>query len=315
MRRSLPFLALLLATTASCGQADRSMPRSQSDQAAESSNAAADMSFSAEEGSAPRTAQSRAAAGPNVAPTAAPGVAFNYRYAFQLQPQHISAVQERHAQMCEQLTIARCRITGMLYRVVNNGRDIEAMLALKVHPAAARHFGRDAVGVVVGAEGMLTESEITGVDIGSSIQAAGRSLAELQVELERIEARLRAMGAGAQKSQLEYEAGQLRQQIRDLRESRTQQQETLATTPMVFHYGSGAYAPGFGQGPSLKQALQRAGDDLLYSLNILLVVLVRLLPWALAILLGWLGFRFVRRRWFPKAAPGAPAPETAAAAG
>ncbi|HYI64890.1 MAG TPA: cell division protein ZapB [Allosphingosinicella sp.] len=306
MRRSLPFLALLLAATASCGQADRSMPPSPSDQAAESSNAAADMSFSAEEGSAPRTAQSRAA-GPNVAPTAAPGVAFNYRYAFQLQPQHISAVQERHAQMCEQLTIARCRITGMLYRVVNNGRDIEAMLALKVHPAAARHFGRDAVGVVVGAEGMLTESEITGVDIGTSIQAAGRSLAELQAELERIEARLRAMGAGAQKSQLEYEAGQLRQQIRDLRESRTQQQETLATTPMVFHYGSGAYAPGFGQGPSLKQALQRAGDDLLYSLNILLVVLVRLLPWALAILLGWLGFRFVRRRWVRSPADTTPA--------
>lgn len=305
MRRSLPFLVLLLATTASCGQADRSMPPSPSDRMSDSSNAA-DMSISAEEASAPSAARSRTAAGPNVAPTAAPGVAFNYRYAFQLQPQHISAVQERHAQMCEQLTVARCRITGMLYRVVNNGRDIEAMLALKVHPAVARHFGRDSVAVVVGAEGMLTESEITGVDVGSSIQAAGRSLAELQVELERIEARLRAMGAGAQKSQLEYEAGQLRQQIRDLRESRTQQQETLATTPMVFHYGSGAYAPGFGQGPSLKQALQRAGDDLLYSLNILLVVLVRLLPWALAALLAWLAIRPIRRRWFAPSAAAAP---------
>lgn len=295
MRRSLPFLVLLLATAASCGQPSSS-PSNQMSSAPE----AAEMSMDA---AAPETAQSRAAAGPNVSVTAAPGVAFNYRYAFQLQPQHIAGVQERHAQMCEQLTIARCRITGMRYRVVNNGRDIEAMLALKLHPAVARHFGRDGVGVVVAAEGMLTESEISGTDVGSSIQAAGRGLAELQAELERIEARLRAMGAGAQKSQLEYEAAQLRQQIRDLRESRTQQQETLATTPMVFHYGSGAYAPGFGQGPSLKQALQRAGDDLLYSLNILLVVLVRLLPWALAALLGWLAFRAARRRWFPKAPP------------
>ena len=48
------------------------------------------------------------------APTAAPGVAFNYRYAFRLAAPRIAEVQEQHAQMCERLTVARCRITGML---------------------------------------------------------------------------------------------------------------------------------------------------------------------------------------------------------
>jgi len=135
------------------------------------------------------------AAGPNVGPTAAPGVAFSYRYAFRLGAARIAQVQERHAAMCERLTVARCRITGMLYRVAGE-RDIEAMLALKVDPAGARHFGREAAGVVVQAEGMLTESEIGGTDAGAAIQAAGRNLAELEAELARLEARLRRSTAG-----------------------------------------------------------------------------------------------------------------------
>ena len=85
--------------------------------------------------------------------------------------------------------VARCRITGMYYRVVND-RDIEAMLAFKLDPALARLFGRQGVEAVVRAEGMLTESEISGTDVGTAIRAAGRSLAELQADLARIEARL-----------------------------------------------------------------------------------------------------------------------------
>jgi hypothetical protein len=201
--------------------------------------------------------------------------------------------------MCEQLTIARCRITGMLYRVVNE-RDIEAMLALKLDPAIARRFGREGVEAVVRAEGMLTESEITGTDVGTSIRAAGRSIAELTAELERVEARLRTAGRAA-RPELEYQAQQLREEIRALRESRTAQQETLATTPMVFRYGSGDLVPGFAQRPTLGQTLRDAVDSFLDGAHILLIILVTLLPWALAGLLGWLGFRFVRRRWFPRA--------------
>src|SRR4051812_40828858 len=54
-------------------------------------------------------------AGSSVDPTAAPGVAFNYRYAFHVPAVRLAEVQERHAQMCERLTIAHCRITGLLY--------------------------------------------------------------------------------------------------------------------------------------------------------------------------------------------------------
>ena len=67
--------------------------------------------------------------GPNVAVTAAPGVAWAYRYAYRLPNARIQAVQEEHAAMCERLGVARCRITGMHYALVNE-TDIQGSLEL-----------------------------------------------------------------------------------------------------------------------------------------------------------------------------------------
>ena len=311
MRRSIPFLVLLLATTSCSRGPDRSgsAPSDQMSNAAAESTA--DMAAPPGMGAEGRASRE---AGPNVGPTAAPGVAFNYRYAFRLAAPRISEVQERHAQMCERLTVARCRITGMHYRVVNES-DIEAMLAFKLDPAAARHFGREAIGVVVQHEGMLTESEISGVDVGTSIRAAGRSLAELEAELARIEARLRQGVSASERERLDYEAQQLRAQIRAVRESRDTQQESLATTPMVFRYGSGDLVPGFAPRPTLRQALDDAGQSFLDGVYILLRIVIALLPWALTLgLIAWI-VALVRRRWFPKKTPPAPTPaETEASA-
>ena len=95
----------------------------------------------------PRTsrvgATAEQAAGPNISVTAAPGVAFNYRYAYRLPNARISAAQETHATMCEKLGITRCRITGMRYSLVNE-RDVSASLEVKLDPAIARNFGKDA---------------------------------------------------------------------------------------------------------------------------------------------------------------------------
>lgn len=291
MRRSLPLLVLLLATVAGCGRApDRSGPSSQSGPSPAAESAQAPMV----RGEANRDA------GPNVGVTAAPGVAFNYRYAFRLPPTRIAEVQEQHAQMCERLTVARCRITGLYYRV-NNSHDVEAMLAFKLDPAIARRFGRDALAPVLGAEGALQESEITGTDVGSDIHAANRSIDELQADLARIEQRLRTPNIDPdEKSRLEDEAQQLREQIRAVSAQREEQQQSLATTPMVFRYASGE--------PTLGQAMQDTGASFLDSAYILLRVFIALLPWLVAAGLVWALVAYVRRR----IRRGRPAPEAPA---
>src|SRR5881628_1327936 len=91
-------LALVLAAAA-CGRA----PEHGGGGGGGGSTAEADRSSSDE----------RAAAPAGIAPTAAPGVAFNYKYAFRLPAERITAVQEEHAEACEKLGVARCRITGL----------------------------------------------------------------------------------------------------------------------------------------------------------------------------------------------------------
>lgn len=295
MRRSLPFLVLLLATAAACSKS--SPDRSDLSEPRQGSNAAAGMDVS--EAAAPGSRASRDG-GPNVGVTAAPGVAFNYRYEFRLPPIKIAEVQEQHAQACEHLTVARCRITGMYYRV-NNEHNVEAWLAFKLDPAAARQFGREGVAAVLGAEGSLSESEISGTDVGTEIHAANRSIAELQGELQRIEAQLRAPRLDLdEKARLEDQAGQLREQIRAGTAQRDEAQASLATTPMVFRYASGE--------PTLGQSLQDAGGTFLDSAEVLLRILIALLPWAVAAGIIAAITLFVRRRWFPRK----PASETEA---
>ena len=292
MRRSLPFLVLLLATAAACSKSnsDRSGP---SEPQAQTSNAAA--RYDTSESAAPAAARASRDGGPNVGVTAAPGVAFNYAYAFSLPPTRIAEVQEQHAQMCEHLTVARCRITGMFYRV-NNAHNVEAMLAFKLDPAVARIFGREGTEAVVRAEGSLTESEITGTDVGTQIHAANRSIAELQGDLQRIEAQLRAPNLDVdEKARLEDQAQQLRESIRAGSAQRDEAQASLATTPMTFRYASGD--------PTLGQSLQDTGDSFLSSAAVLLRIVIALLPWALAATLIAGIVLLVRRRWFPKKAP------------
>jgi hypothetical protein len=303
MRTSLGLVALLLVTASCSGQPqrDRESPGggTSSSSASNSAEATSDLS------SAPAERAGAAGAGPNVSPTAAPGVAFNYSYAFRLEAQRIAQVQEQHAALCEQLGTNRCRITGMLYRVRNES-DIEARLSFKLDPSIARRFGREGVNLVTRAEGMLVESEITGTDVGSTIRQAGRSIAQMNEDLRRLEARLAGRLSQGERENLEYQAQQLRDSIRAAQENRQDAQESLATTPMTFVYGSGDLVPGFDTRRPIRDALDQAGRNFIDGVAVLFVVAVTLLPWALLALLIWLAIRFVRRRWFrasPEAAP------------
>ena len=237
------------------------------------------------------------AGGPNIGVTAAPGVAFNYQYAFRLTNARIAIAQEAHAGMCEKLGVARCRITGMRYALVNE-RDVSASLELKLDPAIARQFGKDATKVVTDAEGMLVEQQISGVDAGSSIERANRGRAELQDELDRVNRELARSGlSSVVRDRLLSEAASIRAQIRGLGEQKEADEESLAKTPMVFNYGSGRTIPGFDEPQPLTDAFGRAGYNFLSAIGFLIVAIATLLPWVLLTALGVWGYRRAGRRW------------------
>jgi hypothetical protein len=246
------------------------------------------------------------ASAPGVSVTAAPGVAFDYRYAFRLPGNRISAVQEAHAQACEKLGLDRCRITGMRYRLVDQ-KDVQAMLALRLDPKVARQFGKDATETVKKADGMLVDQEITGEDVARRISGASRSAAELREELGRIEAELARpvpmirgnvapQAAVDRQSQIDRAAA-IRQQLRSLTERKGADEEALAGTPMVFNYGSGSVVPGFDVRSPLRDALQQAWDNFVGGFAAIVVILITLVPWVLVLLAAVWAFRFARRRW------------------
>jgi hypothetical protein len=245
--------------------------------------------------------QSADGAGPNVSVTAAPDVAFNYRYAYRLANARIQAAQEVHAQMCEKLTIARCRITGMRYSLVNE-RDISASLELKLDPAIARQFGKDATKVVTDAQGMLVDQQITGTDLAPTIVGANRGRAALQDELDRMNRELARPGlSNIIRDRLLSDASQVRAQMRGLAEQRTAAEETLATTPMAFYYGSGSTVPGFDDERPIARALERAGANFQGAIGFLIIAGATLLPWALlAGLLIWLWRRLQIGAWLSR---------------
>lgn len=275
MRKCLTVATILLL--ASCGQGGEPTP--------------SDQSYATSESTDQQAAEAGRAVPPDIAPTSAPGVAFDYRYVFRLPSLAIGPVQEQHAQACEKLGTDRCRIVAMRYTLVDED-DVQAELSFKLDPALARAFGRQGIEAVSRAEGLLTHAEITGTDVGAQIAAAARTQAQMREELERIEARLAQGGVpAAERAELQAQAAQLRQSLRGRETSQAERREMLANTPVHFTYRAGD------TGGPLAQALDRSGENFVSGLAAILVVLITLLPWAVAILLIWLAGRWLRRRF------------------
>lgn len=303
MRRSLPVLALLLATTACGGGTDHIS--NTSGLAGQSENAAEAMTDSASETSlppafpAPRGRVTRET-GPDTDPSAAPGVAFEHSYAFRLEAERIAQLQQEHQRLCQHYGPS-CRITGVDYRAVND-EDVEASLSFLVDAQIAGQFGRESVRAVEAADGTLAGNAITGTEIGTAIKANVGNLEALQAELARVEARLARPKIGRrERARLSGERRELRAQIAELSATTAGQEQRLAMTPMEFRYGSGAFAPGPAPRQTVAGAAGNAAESFLGGLNMLAIVFVTLAPWLLMLLLIWAGIRFVRRRMHPVA--------------
>jgi hypothetical protein len=236
-------------------------------------------------GGGDKSASADVAAPGGIAPTAAPGVAFNYKYAFRLPSERISAVQEEHAQACEKLGLARCRITGMYYHLTGE-RDVEARLDFKLDPAIARAFGKEGIAAVSHADGRLVTSEITGNDVGTQIDAANHEEAQQGDILRRIEAQLaRSDLKGPERVELQRQARQIREEIAASRAGKAEKQESLARTPMSFAYEAGDMAPG------VRRSLSVGFANLVAALEWMLLAAITLLPWILLAGLAWFGWR------------------------
>ena len=151
MRVSLALAGLAALALAGCGDANKSGPDGPDSTPTTSANSSEAVTYDVAEAGPLATTRDPGNAPPHISPDAAPDVAFGYRYNFGLPGDRIASVQQRHAALCEEMGVARCRITGMTYTGRDNdvrrgvGRDLRRGVA-----GAARHRGRAGFGDVVG---------------------------------------------------------------------------------------------------------------------------------------------------------------------
>lgn len=245
-------------------------------------------------------AASDTAGAPGIAVTAAPGVAFNYRYGFRLPPRAIAAVQEAHASTCEKLGIARCRITGMDYRVVGEN-DIRGSLRFKLDPKIARAFGKRGIDIVQDAKGTLVSAEITGTDAAEAIERAGGTQAEAAAAVARADAALARSDASAEeRTELQRQRAAAATAARDAAATAADNRASLARTPMTFDYESGDAVRGFDTSAPLTSALDTMVASGQVTLAVLLGIVAIFGPPAIVFVIGLLLWRRMRRpiaRW------------------
>jgi hypothetical protein len=214
---------------------------------------------------------------PDISPSAAPGVAFNYAYEFSLPDDRIAATQEAHASACENLGLARCRITGMSYSVDQN-EQVTAELDLKLDPTIARQFGKSAQQIVVGDDGKLIRLDIGSSDEGQAIEQASTQKTDTSVQIAQLQQELTKTKPGS------ATRANLLSQIQDLQQQTAKQSQVIATsqaalanTPMEFHYYGRGGVPGF-RGNPLRQAWHTLVTTIVMIVGILLQALAVLIP-------------------------------------
>ncbi|HWI85140.1 MAG TPA: hypothetical protein VNT42_02290, partial [Sphingomonas sp.] len=147
----------------------------------------------------------KATSGPDIAPTAVPGVALAYAYAFLLPVENVAKVQEQHATQCEALGVTRCRITGMEYHAER--RQIWGTLSFKLAPGDARQFGKQGLNAVTQSGGMLSEAEINSTDAGTMVASADQDTASVTSEQAEIARQLsRPKLSSTERTQLQQRA-------------------------------------------------------------------------------------------------------------
>lgn len=198
--------------------------------------------------SGPSTATRDASETPEIAPSAAPGVSFNYDYRFRLPDSRISATQEAHAAACEQMGLAKCRITGMSYSL-DRDENVSAGLSLKLVPGLARAFGKSASRLVEKNDGRLDSLHIGSNDEGERIGGAIRERASITDRIAKIEAELARARDSDNRAALIQQLDALRAEASRQTSTIAESETALANTPMTFtYYGEGG-APGFRGNP------------------------------------------------------------------
>lgn len=219
-------------------------------------------------------------AAPDISPTAAPGVAFDYAIRLGVPDMRISALQEQHADACEKLGLARCQIVGMRYELLDEDR-VRGQLRFMLTPDITRNFAKSAIETAQRADGKLIWSEFNGKEVQTAIDASQQRSQDVKSRIDAIERELAGKGLSRdRRASLSDEAARLRQQLTGERQERQANERLLAKSPLTIDYvGSREYG---------RTPLSQIADEALDAGRSSLVLLFTMFVYFFTVLLPWL---------------------------
>ncbi|GAB5347968.1 DUF4349 domain-containing protein [Alteriqipengyuania sp. 357] len=241
------------------------------------------------DGSAPETASI-----PEI-PAAAPKIAYVYSYGFRVPREEIAPLQERHADMCENLGPLTCQVRSL----EQNGAEDEygyGRLELSVAADRARDFGRELAQAVESEGGSQISSSIGGEDLSKQIVDTEARLRSREVLRDRLMEVLHTRKGSVQEL-VEAERGvaQVNEEIDQARSWLQEMRGRVAYSRITVTYQSEGARPG-GFVEPIRRAVSSIGPVAGNVIGGLILLLTIFLPLGLIGYGLWRLFRWLRRR-------------------
>ncbi|MGE4430737.1 MAG: DUF4349 domain-containing protein [Sphingobium sp.] len=236
---------------------------------------------------------------------ARPQLAYSYRYGFRLPADAVAATQKAHADACEKLGMARCRVINMT-RSGDENHQFGA-LQISIDAGLARSFGADLGAIASGKGGRQTDAGISAEDLSKQIVDTDARVRAKTLLADRLTQLLATRsGSVADLVEAERALSQVQEELDQARTWLAEMKGRVAMSDMAISYSSTPTAGSSLLSP-VRDAISSAGEILGFSIGALIRFLVAALPWLLVLwgavkLYRKLGGRFPRLRWWRKSA-------------
>lgn len=219
---------------------------------------------------------------------AAPQIAYNYTYGYELDADNISTAQTAHVALCDKLGTSQCRIVSMK-REARQGSFSSAALSLQVDAKIARGFGDKLDAVVTEQGGDAANREITAEDLSKQLVDTEARIKAKQALADRLIVLLKnRSGKVGELVEAERAFADAQEELDAARTWLGEMQQRVSMSKIDINYDS--YSPvGGGLWQPIREAFASVGQSLGGSVASAITFVVVVLPW-IALLWGilWL---------------------------
>ncbi len=230
-------------------------------------------------------------------PQGMPQIAYTYDYGFRVSTDKLSALQQRHADLCVSKGADVCRIISM-NQSGSSGDYAYGRLHIEVVADQARDFGKELTAAAEGAGGEQISSSIAGEDLSKQIVDTEARLRARTLLRDRLMEVLRSRnGTVAELVEAERGVAQVNEEIDQARSWLAEMRGRVAFSDITIDYESGTRSSG-GFWEPIRWAFSSAGSAIGTAIGAIIMIVATLLPWVLVIGGGIWAWRRAGLPWF-----------------